>query len=184
MPTEHFQEQMSMNFASIDRARSVIRGVKILGLESRNGRTYPLATLQRAAGLYEGARVNVDHPAKPGEVRSYADRFGSLSDVNVKPTGLYGNLSFNPKHSLAEQFLWDAENCPTNCGLSHNVIGAVVTKNGRKVVESIDKVLSVDLVADPATVGGLFEGVRRDHSPIISAKNWIDSDPGWWGSLR
>ncbi len=43
----------------VDREHGVIRGVKLLGLVSRNGRRYLPAALQQAAGLYEGAKVNV-----------------------------------------------------------------------------------------------------------------------------
>ena len=46
----------------VDRQAGVIRGVKILGLESRNGRSYLPEALSQAAPLYEGAKVNVNHP--------------------------------------------------------------------------------------------------------------------------
>ena len=46
----------------VDRQAGVIRGVKILGLQSRNGRTYLPEALAQAAPLYEDAKVNVNHP--------------------------------------------------------------------------------------------------------------------------
>jgi hypothetical protein len=46
----------------VDRALGVIRGIKILGPHSRNGREYLSDALARAVGLYEGAEVNVNHP--------------------------------------------------------------------------------------------------------------------------
>ena len=46
----------------VEREAGVVRGVKILGLTSRNGRVYPAAVLEQARGLYEGAKVNVNHP--------------------------------------------------------------------------------------------------------------------------
>ena len=46
----------------VDRQAGVIRGVKVLGLESRNGRTYLPEALAQAAQLYEDAKVNVNHP--------------------------------------------------------------------------------------------------------------------------
>jgi len=71
--------------------------------------------------------------------------------------GLFGDLFYNPKHPLAEQLLWDAEHAPHNVGLSHNVL-ARTTRRGKTVaVTEIVSVLSVDLVADPATTRGLFE---------------------------
>lgn len=54
----------------------VVRGVKVLGFESRNNREYNRDAVTAATGLYGGIRVNVDHPLKATESRSYADRFG------------------------------------------------------------------------------------------------------------
>src|SRR5215510_10167219 len=46
----------------VDREQAIIRGVKIIGLVSRNGRRYRSAALAQAVGMYEGAKVNVNHP--------------------------------------------------------------------------------------------------------------------------
>src|SRR5690606_38992070 len=98
----------------VDRANHVIRGVKIIGFESVNGRSYSKAALQQAIGLYEGIKVNVNHPPRGLESapRSYADRLGVLRNVKLEKDGLRGDLHYNPKHPLAEQLLWDAENAP------------------------------------------------------------------------
>ncbi len=62
----------------VDRPAGVIRGVKMLGLESRNGRTYLPEALAQAARLYEDAKVNVNHPkGNPAGPRDYQDRIGS-----------------------------------------------------------------------------------------------------------
>ncbi len=141
----------------VDRGQSVIRNVKLLGLESKNGRTYKRAAVERARALYEGAKVNVDHAARPNAPRSYADRIGQLRNVRSDGSGLRADLLVNPKHAVAEQLLWDAENMPAAVGLSHNVEAKVSREGGRVVVEEIVRVLSVDLVADPATTRGLHE---------------------------
>src|SRR5581483_9249417 len=61
----------------VDREAGVVRGVKILGLESRNGRTYLPAALAGSIRLYEGAKVNVNHPkGHPQAPRDYQDRIG------------------------------------------------------------------------------------------------------------
>jgi hypothetical protein len=70
---------------------------------------------------------------------------------------LFGDLHFNPKHSLSEQLVWDAENASKNVGLSHNVLARVTRTGDDAVVDAITKVQSIDLVADPATTSGLFE---------------------------
>lgn len=142
----------------VDRERGVIEGVKIVGHTSKNGRKYTPEALRNAIGLYEGCRVNINHPEdSPLSPRGYEDRFGAIKDVHEREDGLYGNLHFNPKHSLAEQVAWDAENAPNNLGLSHNVTAKTSRVGNSLTVEAIETVRSVDLVADPATTEGLFE---------------------------
>lgn len=147
----------------IDREAGIIRGCKLLGVESANGRVYPVEVIAKASSLYEGAKVNVNHGREPGEPRGYEDRIGYVEGVTVRPdSGLYGNLRYNPKHPLAEQLLWDAEHAPGSVGFSHDVEARASKRpDGKMLVEEIIRVQSVDLVADPATTNGLFE--QRDN---------------------
>jgi hypothetical protein len=146
----------------VDRAESVVRGVKVLGLRSRNGREYLPEALAEAARLYEGAKVNVNHAkGDPSSPRDYQDRIGSIHNVALRPQeGLFGDFHFNPKHALAEQLVWDAEHAPENVGFSHNVEARVRRSGDTVAVEAIQRVQSVDLVADPATTRGLFESTE------------------------
>jgi hypothetical protein len=167
----------------VDRQAGVIRGVKILGLHSRNGRSYLPEALAGAAGLYEEAKVNVNHPkGNPGGPRDYQDRIGVIRNVAVRcGEGLFADFHFNPKHALAEQLVWDAEHAPENVGFSHNVQAQTRRQGDRLVVEAITKVQGVDLVADPATTRGLFESSGGDaagngsdaaaegNSPLVAA---------------
>jgi hypothetical protein len=143
----------------VDRHAGVIRGVKILGLQSRNGRTYLPEALAEAVPLYEGAKVNVNHPKGcPNAPRDYQERIGVIRGAVVRPgEGLFGDLHFNPKHALAEQLIWDAEHLPENVGFSHNVEARTSRSGDQVIVEAILRVQGVDLVADPATTRGLFE---------------------------
>lgn len=144
---------------TVDRQIGILRGVKLIGLESRNDRRYRESALSGAATLYEGAKVNVNHPKEgPLAPRDYQDRLGVIRDVELRTGhGLFGDLHFNPKHALAEQLLWDAEHNPGNVGFSHNVLARLTREGEQAIVEEITKVQSVDLVADPATTQGLFE---------------------------
>ncbi len=144
----------------VDRAAGVIRGVKILGLRSRNGRVYLPEALAQAAPLYEGAKVNLNHPkGRPHSPRDYQDRIGAIRNVTLREgEGLFADFHFNPKHALAEQLAWDAEHAPGNVGFSHHVVAHTARRGEELVVEAIARVESVDLVADPATTRGLFEG--------------------------
>jgi hypothetical protein len=143
----------------IDREAGVLYGVKIIGCESRNGRHYPNDTLRSAIPLYENSKVNLDHPdGDPRKSRSYHARFGVIRNVHLREhEGLYADFWFNPKHTIAEQLLWDAEHAPDNVGFSHNVEAVVKRQHSTALVEKIVAVRSVDLVADPASTQGLFE---------------------------
>lgn len=150
----------------VDRRQGIIRGVKVLGLASRNGRVYQMEAITAAAGLYEGVKVNLNHPkAHLLGPRDYQDRLGSLRQVCASDSGLFGDLHFNPKHPVAEQLVWDAEHAPENLGLSHNVEARTSRRGGKTVIEAILKVNSVDLVADPATTTSLFEGIDGHLAP-------------------
>jgi len=147
---------------AIDREAGVVRGVKLIGRESRNHRTYSESALQKAVPLYENSRVNIDHgPKDLHSDRSYRDRFGSIRGVQFRDGSLFGDLHFNPRHPIAEQFLWDAEHNPGNLGFSHVAEGVTARRNGQTVVEEIKSVRSVDIVSDPATTRGLFESEER-----------------------
>ncbi len=148
----------------VDAAVGVLRGVKLIGLTSRNGRRYRESALAAATTLYEDAKVNVNHPKDgPLSPRDYQDRLGVVRGVELrKGEGLFGDLHFNPKHALAEQLVWDAQHQPHNVGFSHNVLARLVREGETTVVEEITKVQSVDLVADPAATHGLFEQQRSE----------------------
>jgi hypothetical protein len=146
----------------VNRDAGRISGVKILGLQSANNREYTRDAARNARGLYEGIAVNVDH-VEGKQQRSYRDRVGKLTQIEIREDGIYGDLLVNQKHALAEQLFWDAENSPGSVGLSHDVTGKTKRRGAKTVVESIDVVRSVDLVAEPASTAGLFESV--DNHP-------------------
>jgi len=175
--SESLQEFITSRGVSlrIDRAAGVIRGVKVLGLESQNGRSYLPEALAAAAGLYEGAKVNINHPKTfPSAPRDYQDRLGAIHNVLLRENeGLFADLHFNPQHPLAGQLAWDAEHAPENVGFSHNVVARTARRGERIVVEAITKVQSVDLVADPATTRGLFEVAL---TPNTSADGELSAD--------
>lgn len=168
--TEVLQEYVDSRGVAlrVDRAAGVLRGVKLIGLESLNGRRYRPQALAAAIGLYEGAKVNVNHPlGGPLAPRDYRDRLGVIRQVEFRPDeGLFGNLHFNPKHAVAEQLAWDADHNPRNVGFSHNVLARLTREGAETLVEAITHVQSVDLVADPAATQGLFEQEEGGESPV------------------
>ena len=141
----------------VDREAGVIRDVLILGSHSANGRTYTADAMTAAARLYEGVPVYIDH--QPEGRRSYRDKIGRLVSVAFRDGGLRGDLHVNPAHPAAAQLFWDAEHHPAAVGLSHDAEGRIITRDGQAIVEAIESVRSVDLVAEPATTRTLFEGM-------------------------
>ena len=155
----------------------VVSGVKVLGIESKNGRKYPIEVMRKALEKYEGAIVNIDHPAG-SEPRSYEDRFGRLTNARMEADGIYADLAYNPKHPLAEGFQWWVKNDPKAIGLSHNAQAKTkMNQEGVEEIEEIVKVDSVDLVAEPATTAGLMECVMRakeTKQPVVEGRSETD----------
>ena len=144
---------------TVDREAGVIRHVKVLGLKSKNGRTYERPAVAKALDLYEGRGVNIDH-RKPGERaggRSVKDHFGELRGCALETDGVYADLHYLKSHPQADPVCEAAERMPGQLGLSHDAAGKTRKRGKTLCVESIVDVLSVDLVRYPATTEGLFE---------------------------
>lgn len=140
----------------------VIEGVRILGRNSKNGRTYSDKAMREAAKFYDGCEVNIDHPGDKSRSsavmeRGLAEGFGELRNISVRDDGVYGDLHYLKSHPMAPQVVERAERFPSKVGLSHNAEGEVSTRGSRTVVEGIRRVISVDVVARPATNRSLFE---------------------------
>lgn len=163
---------------AVDAEAGLVRGVKLLGLKSRNrnadgsvGRDYDTPGVQEsAARLFPGTRVYIDHPADPSAPRKYEDAFGVVENYRYVPgKGHFGDLRYNTRHRLASQFAEDVQKFPRGLGFSINA----AVKPGKKsagsgmVVESLEMLRSVDVVTRPATAVGVFEhdsGSAESHA--------------------
>lgn len=160
--TQTIRERLAAPFAAADvrvnREQGYVDNVLICGVESRNGRTYPAEVLRRDHARYEGVPVNADHKDAPG----VADRVGWFSNVRPGADGRpRGRLNVLKSHPLADRIFEAAERRPQLFGMSHVATCSTSRRNGKEVVESINRVLSVDLVADPATTSSLYESTMR-----------------------
>lgn len=157
----------------IDKEAGVIQGVKILGKESVNNRTYSDEALNDAARLYEGVEVNVDHDRKdPRRERGLLEGFGVIRNAKRQSDGVYGDLHYLTKHPAVPLFLERIDK-KMPIGLSHNADGRQGTRGGKVLVESISKVRSVDVVRTPATCESLFES--KDQTVKTTIKAIIES---------
>lgn len=153
----------------VDRATGTIYNVKILGFDSENNRRYLPEAVKAAKSLYEGIKVNLDHPdGDPNQPRKAEDRIGKLTNVRyVEGKGLFGNLQLLMSRPMAKSICEAAEKMPDAYGLSHNAQGeGEEDKDGILVIRRITDVRHVDLVADPATTKSLAESVQRAKRKI------------------
>lgn len=164
-------------FESAKAEKGVIRGVKIIGKESRNGRRYTDKALAEAVTKYEGAKVYLDHD-RSGEERGIRDYFGHFESVSNRPDGIYGDLHYLETHSYAPTLAEASTRASfaKDIGMSHNAKGTTKRDGGKVVVESIDEVYSVDLVTNPATTSGLFESIQRE-SVIAHVRELLETHP-------
>lgn len=146
----------------IETETGLIRGVKILGENSVNGRRYPRSVREKARAKYEGARVNVDHPVKGESVeRSFRDWVGNIENVRVESDGTFGDLRLRKQHPDFSSIVEAAESFHKHFGLSHVAECDSKRVGGVSEVTEIRDVISVDIVTDPATTKGLTESRNR-----------------------
>lgn len=157
----------------VDREGGCVYGVKVLGFTSTNKRRYAREAVAKAvkSGLYEGAKVYVDHPAQPGKSRPAEQLLGRLKKSRLAEDGVHANLHVNTAHPMATRVFEDCEKGLGLYGLSHNAeAGDYHFDSGVQVVTEIVSVESVDLVSDPATNTNLWEG-RKVPIPL---KQWLE----------
>jgi len=154
------EASLGANPLRVDKSAGIIYGVKIIGFDSDNGRKYLPEALKSAKKLYEGIKVNIDHPEDdPAGQRSAYDRFGKLQNIRyVEGKGLYGDMVYLKSHPMASRVTEAAERMPEAFGLSHNAQGEGEKDGDTFVVHRVTEVRHVDLVADPATTSSLSEG--------------------------
>jgi hypothetical protein len=154
---EYFQASRP---CKVDREAGIIYGAKVVGFQSKNGGRYSKECLEAAKSMYEGAKCNLNHPHResPGVDRNIEDRFGIFHNVRIGEDGAYADLHYLKAHPFADRACEAAESMPEIFGFSHNAKTIQVPDgNGGIIHESITRVRSVDLVADPATTSSIFE---------------------------
>jgi hypothetical protein len=139
----------------VDREAGVIFDTLVCGFESANNRGYPWGNgLTHRKGTYEGKVVNCDH----GRESTVDRRFGWLVNETTGADGRpRADLHVLKSHPMAERVFEAAERNPSLFGLSHVAICRTRMENGREIIEDVQDVESVDIVASPATTKGLFE---------------------------
>ena len=147
--TQNIQGQLKDN---------VLKGVLILGPDSKNSRRYTSTAMKKAVPLYEGAEVYVDHGERPRKVE---DRFGAIRNpyfcTEGKRSLIRGDLEFLDSHTVSARLKEDVEKGRGYYGLSHCAEGNVKSRVDGLTCHEITKIIGVDLVTSPATTMNLFE---------------------------
>lgn len=177
----------SVGAERINEELGIVKGVKLLGLYSKNRRNYDTPGVRRtAASVLEGAKIFVDHPTeediKKKKSRSYYDKFahvlkGSVSFVEGK--GYFGDIKYNRSHRVAAQFADDVRNAPSTLGFSINgdFKNGGTDSNGVVVVEELISLRSVDLVTTPATTAGVFEHFEEETDMLLTLEELKTKHP-------
>lgn len=152
----------------VDREAGIIRGVKLCGIKSINGREYPESVLRSAIAKYEEAKAYLGHQRREerGNDRPFQDWLGVIRNARWGGDGNYGDLYLRRESGHFSSVCEAAEKFPNNFGCSHVASGSSRYRDGVEIIESIETVFSVDIVTEPATARGLFESAS---DPAVSA---------------
>ena len=155
-----------------------IEGVFLQGnIKNRNGRMYPMETLQKEVGRYIKEQVNqgravgeLGHPDSPTvNLDRVSHKIMSLKESGSNFIGKAKILESTPMGKIASSLLSEG----VKLGVSSRGIGSLKpTKEGFNVV-SDDFMLATaaDIVADPSAPDAFVEG-------IMEGKEWV-----WEGSI-
>ena len=155
-----------------------IEGVFLQGnIKNRNGRMYPMETLQREVGRYMKEHVNtgralgeLGHPDGPTvNLDRVSHKITSLKESGTNFIGRAKILESTPMGKIASSLLSEG----VKLGGSSRGIGSLKpTKEGFNVVgEDFMLATAADIVADPSAPDAFVEG-------IMEGKEWI-----WEGNI-
>lgn len=126
---------------------------------SRNRKRYPLSVLHAAASLYEGVKAFDGHRPDMEMATSRIEHLvGHWRNVTPNATGIEGDLHLLPGAQLIAEALeasldTQAAGLPPVVGISHDTETMTRIVGGVEEATQIVRVLSVDVVADPAAGG-------------------------------
>ena len=155
-----------------------IEGVFLQGnIKNRNGRMYPMETLQKEVGRYMKEHVNtgralgeLGHPDGPTvNLDRVSHKITSLKESGSNFIGKAKILESTPMGSIAKSLLSEG----VKLGVSSRGIGSLKpTKEGFNVVgEDFMLATAADIVADPSAPDAFVDG-------IMEGKEWI-----WEGTV-
>lgn len=148
----------------IDKDAGIIRGVRVLGIDSKHGYSYDIEGQRRACPMFEQMAVGLDHDYKGGPMQ-VADAWGVLTNPGVDEKGTYADLKYIIKHEQTPAIIDDLER---GLGLfSLSSVNRVLREQGKVVLDF--RPTRVDLVVRGATTRTLLEQSPMDDSAADDA---------------
>ncbi len=136
---------------------TTLRGVRIIGLASANGVSYPAAVLAASLAKFSGARVFLNHPDKAGTRNRPVEALaGSVGNVWMDEGGMRGDIV--ARGPAGDTLLRAAREASDITGFSVHIHG-LFRPNADKTetCESITECHSVDLVTVPGATKNMLE---------------------------
>jgi len=187
---KQMDEQMTLEFAKMfegasferddARRKFIIKNVALLGAVSLHGYEYLPEAMQKAVPLYNNIKAFVNHPSADElkvsrrDVRNIAGKFINPR-FESSPAKVRGDFVGLPNEN-GKLFMDVAQNMPDIAAMSHNARGKFAQRDGKKVVEEIQSVYSVDLVASGATNTTMFESDNSNNVVKENTMEWKDVD--------
>lgn len=153
----------------VDRETGIIRDVPLLGPTSRNRRRYSEAAMRGAVAKFEGTQVYANHPDPEAWGRDIRDLAGHVQNVRFEGGKVRGDVHVLEHHREWAMPVAEAD----RAGAGMSWIGEAdhkIADDGWADVEAIRNVLSVDIVASPATVSNFSESEGTDEEDDMSDK--------------
>jgi hypothetical protein len=160
---------------TLNRALNIIEGATLIGQLSRNGqnrkRRYSEAALQKIAAMAEGLPGYLNHvkPEDAFKARDVKDLAVRHRNVHFDPTTQTVKCDMHIADHHAPLVFALAERFGDHIGNSLVSRGVVRMEGDTEVVEDIVQLRSADLVSDPASTKGLFEGKGNTEYPVTLA---------------
>lgn len=188
MSKQRITEGLAPQYANgtLDATTRTVRQRIIAEGTSRNGRVYDKALLMAAAAKFENAQTYADHP-QGNNHRSITELTGWLSGVSVETDGLYATRHFTQTRAGTDAFnmitaIVEGKAPASLLGSSINYLGKSRKEGDKLIIESIDRVLSVDDVTAPAAGGGWVAESQADPLGLgewLTFEEWYALNPNY-----
>ena len=157
----------------IDKEKGVIHDVKIMNRSSAHNRDYSDQAMNDVVRLTENSHVFDQHSEQHSGVRPIRDQLGMLRNTRRMAESVIGDLHVSARESW---LLEDAERMPDSLMMSINAHGKLTRVSGRSrlLVESINRLDSVDVVPLGGTTKSLFEGGHNYTEEEEDEMDWKD----------